>query len=75
MMIRSSTKNSRYLDDDGKNVMAWPTTVAMQPTIVLLCVAGWSFLGDAVALVLACAEVCGSLLLAYFPSGVDLGSH
>ena len=27
IIVRESTKNSRYLDADGKNVMAWPQAV------------------------------------------------
>src|ERR1700761_2119028 len=61
--IRNSTKGSRYLDANGKNSMAWPRTVSMQPTVVLLAVAGASFLFDVISLVMSCAQVCSFLLV------------
>jgi uncharacterized Tic20 family protein len=57
VIVRDSTKDSRYLDANGKNQMAWPRTVHMEPTVVLLIAAGVSFLFDAVSLVMSCAEV------------------
>ncbi len=67
IIIRSSTGDSRHLDREGHNVPAWPATVWMQPTFVLLGAAAFCTLGNFSFLIAECSKV-GSSPLVHSPS-------